>query len=80
MPESTFDNLLSAARRLSPAEQLHLANALLRELARVVGLAPVKREMRVAEALAALEEVRAHFTAQGPVSPNIADDIAASRR
>ena len=80
MPESTFDDLLSAARQLAPAEQLRLANALLVELARVVGSSSVRRQMTVAEALAALDEVRAHFAAQGPVTPTIADDIAASRR
>jgi hypothetical protein len=32
------------------------------------------------EALTALDAVRTHFAAQGPVSPTIAEDLAASRR
>lgn len=77
---STYDEVLLVARRLPLAERLRLASALVSEAASEVPPAPVRRAMTPAEALAALDDVRTHFAAQGPVSPSIADDLAASRR
>jgi hypothetical protein len=80
MMRSTYDEVLLVARRLPLAERLRLASALVSEAASEVPPAPVRRAMTPAEALAALDDVRTHFAAQGPVSPSIADDLAASRR
>jgi hypothetical protein len=75
---STYDEVLLVARRLPLAERLRLASALVSEAASEVP--PARRAMTPEEALAALDDVRTHFAAQGPVSPSIADDLAASRR
>jgi len=42
--------------------------------------ASAQRPMTPEAALATLDAVRAHFAAQGPVTPTIAEDLAASRR
>lgn len=76
----TYDELLNVARRLSLAERLRLASTLVSEAAGEVTAVPGRQPMTPAEALAALDEVRAHFAAQGPVSPTIGDDLSASRR
>jgi hypothetical protein len=80
MSVSTYNELLRVARRLPLAERLRLASALVSEAAGEVTPPATRRLMTPEEALAALDEVRAHFAAQGPVSPTIAEDLAASRR
>lgn len=80
MLSATYADVLLVARRLPLAERLRLASVLVSEAAGEVPTASAPHPMTPAEALAALEEVRAHFAAQGPVSPTIAEDLAASRR
>lgn len=80
MANPTYAEVLLAARRLSLAERLHLASVLVGEAARDVPTPGVPDPMTPATALAALDAVRAHFAAQGPVSPTIADDLADARR
>lgn len=80
MARSTYDELLSVARRLPLAERLRLVGALASEAAGEVPHASVRHPMTPEEALAALDEVRAHFAAQGLVSPTISEDLSASRR
>ena len=76
----TYDELLRVARRLPLAVRLRLASALVSEAAGEVTAAPAQQPMTPEQALAALDAVRSHFGAQGPLSPTIADDLAASRR
>jgi hypothetical protein len=80
MSTASYDDVLRVARRLPLAERLRLAGALVSEAASEVPTPSTQPPMTPAEALAALDEVRAHFAAQGPVTPTIADDLAASRR
>lgn len=80
MPLPTCDKLLDVARHLPLADRLRLASALVSEAAGEVTAAPAQRSMTPEEALAALDEVRAHFAAQGPVLPTIAEDLSNSRR
>jgi len=79
MATSSYDELLRVARRLPLAERLRLVGALASEAAGELP-ASARHSMTPEEALIALDEVRAHFAAQGPVSPTIAEDLAASRR
>lgn len=74
-----YTEVLHVARRLSLAERLQLASVLVSEAAGEVPSLSERRAMTAEEALAALDEVRAHFAAQGPVSPTIAEDLAAAR-
>lgn len=80
MSTVSYDDVLRVARRLPLAERLRLAGALVNEAASEVPTPSDQPPMTPTEALAALDEVRAHFAAQGPVTPTIADDLAASRR
>lgn len=80
MSTASYEDVLRVARRLPLAERLRLAGALVSEAASEVPTPSAQPPMTPAEALAALDEVRAHFAAQGPVTPTIADDLAASRR
>jgi hypothetical protein len=77
---STIAELLIVGRRLPLAERLRLASALVREAAGEVAPSPGRHLMTPEEALTALDAVRTHFAAQGPVSQTIAEDLAASRR
>lgn len=79
----TVEQVLSLARRLSPRDQAQVVAALATHVAQAMPAEPVaapRRPMTPDEARAALAEVRAHFAAQGPVSPTIAEDLMASRR
>ncbi|NJO82519.1 MAG: hypothetical protein HC828_06625 [Blastochloris sp.] len=80
MSNATYDELLAAVRRLPPAERLRLVRTVLSEMAAEIGHPAVSHPMTPQEALAALDAIRTHFAAQGPVAPTIADDLAASRR
>ncbi len=80
MSLATYHGLLRAARHLSLADRLRLASALVSEAASEVPEPALRPAMTPEEALATLDAVRAYFAAQGPVSPTIAEDLAASRR
>jgi hypothetical protein len=80
MTTASYDDVLRVARRLPLAERLRLAGALVNEAASEVPASSEQPPMTPAQALAALDEVRAHFAAQGPTTPTIADDLATSRR
>ncbi|WP_129630789.1 hypothetical protein [Candidatus Oscillochloris fontis] len=80
MSLATYDILLHAARHLSLADRLRLASALVSEAVSEVPEPARRPRMSHEEAYATLDAVRAHFAAQGPVSPTIAEDLAASRR
>lgn len=79
MTDISLDDVLRLARRLPLAQRLRLASTLVSEAASELSAAPEQHSMTPEEALAALDEVRTHFAAQGPVSPTIADDLTASR-
>lgn len=80
MSITTYDELLRGARHLPLADRLRLASTLVSEAASEVPHASAQRPMTPEAALATLDAVRAHFAAQGPVTPTIAEDLAASRR
>ncbi|NJN17251.1 MAG: hypothetical protein HC822_13735 [Oscillochloris sp.] len=80
MSSLTYDELLTVARRLSLADRLRLASTLVHEAAGEVAPPSGHQPMTPAEALSALDAVRAHFASQGPVNPTIADDLSDSRR
>lgn len=80
MDAVTYKEVLHVARRLTLAERLRLASVLVSEAAAEVPSLSEPRAMTPEEALAALNGIRAHFAAQGPVSPTIAEDLAAARR
>lgn len=88
MTPLAYDELLTGARRLLLAERLRLASALDRKAAGELSESAAPRTMTPAEALVALDAVRAHFAVQGPVSPTlaqlarsaIAEDLVAARR
>ena len=75
----SLDEVLALARRLRPADQARLVTQLTAHLAIVLDAAPPDTVGEV-DPVERLAEVREAFRAQGPVSPSMAEDLAASRR
>jgi hypothetical protein len=75
----SLEEVLALAQRLRPSDQARLVTQLAAHLAIVLDVASpdIAREADPRERLA---EVREAFRAQGPVSPSMAEDLAASRR
>jgi hypothetical protein len=75
----TLDQVLRLARQLPPADQARLVARLTPTLAAVLeeyGAAPVPS----GDPRALLARLREDFRTQGPVSPSMAEDLAAARR
>lgn len=79
MDRPTLDQVLRLARQLLPADQARLVARLTPPpVAAPDAQAPAHAPVDDARGL--LARVREDFRAQGPVSPSMAEDLAASRR
>ena len=74
----TLDEVLRLARQLRPADQARLITRLTPALVAALD-EPVAPEL-TDDPRALLARLREDFRAQGPVSPSMAEDLAASRR
>lgn len=75
----TLDGVARLARRLRPADQARFVAALTPALVAALDPPPAVTPVGTA-AREVLDGVRAAFAAQGPVSPSMAEELAASRR
>ena len=74
----TLDQVLRLARQLPPADQARLVARLTPTLAAV--LEEHGASVQAGDPRALLARLREDFRAQGPVSPSMAEDLAAARR
>ncbi len=75
----SLDEVLALARQLLPADQARLVTQLTAHFAAVLDAA-ARDTTETLSPQERLAEVREAFRAQGPVSPSMAEDLAASRR
>jgi uncharacterized protein (DUF2267 family) len=75
----SLEEVLVLARQLRPADQARLVAQLVPHLAALLD-ASSHEAATEADPRERLAQVREAFRAQGPVSPSMAEDLAASRR
>ena len=78
MEQVSLDQLLELAHKLPRMQRAELISRLAVELA--TDAPPGRTPMTPDEARAALDEIREHFRAQGPVSPSISEQLDLDRR
>jgi hypothetical protein len=74
----TIDQVLDLAHKLPRLQRAELISRLAVELA--TNAPPARTPMTPDEARAALDEIREHFRAQGPVSPSMSEQLDLDRR
>jgi len=74
----TIDQLLELAHKLPREQRGQLISRLVLELA--TEALPAQPPMTPDQARAALDEIREHFRAQGPVSPSLSEQLERDRQ